>query len=269
MARYSNGESVLSRLARLFDAFGPETRSSTVSELSERTGIPLPTVSRMVAELVERGWLQRDAERRVWIGVRMWEMVSRAAPMRELSRTAMPFMTELHARIGQHVHLGVREGHEVLIVEQLSAPIAVRSLISTASRLPLHASAPGLVLLAHASADVQESVLAEPLRGYTPHTVTDPRALRMVLSRVRRAGAAYCPGLIDPIATSIAVPLRAADGQVMASLSVVLPNTEAAMAVMPAVRAAGLRICRALADRRVSELAVLTEDPRPLRTGTL
>ncbi|WP_084526179.1 IclR family transcriptional regulator [Nocardia vaccinii] len=117
MARYSNGESVFSRLARLLEAFEDDSPVITVSELSKRTGLSLPTVSRMVSELVERGWLQRDADRRVWIGLRMWELVSRAAPTRDLVRTAVPFMTELSARIGQNVHLSVRQGSEAMFIE--------------------------------------------------------------------------------------------------------------------------------------------------------
>ncbi|WP_216896295.1 IclR family transcriptional regulator [Nocardia alni] len=250
MARYSNGESVFSRLARLLEAFEDDKPVITVSELSKRTGLSLPTVSRMVSELVERGWLQRDADRRVWIGLRMWELVSRAAPTRDLVRTATPYMTELSARIGQNVHLSVRQGYEAMFVELLSAPNAVPTVLSgPGARLPLHASAPGLVLLAYAPSGVQEAVLSGALPALSPRTVTDPHALRALLSEIRRTGAAYCPGLIDPANTAIAVPVRSTGREVVAALSAIVPNTEGARSVVPLLRTAGAQVSRALADR--------------------
>jgi len=250
MARYSNGESVFSRLARLLEAFEDDNPVITVSELSKRTGLSLPTVSRMVSELVDRGWLQRDADRRVWIGLRMWELVSRAAPTRDLVRVATPYMTELCARCGQNVHLSVRQGFEVMFIELLSAPNAVPTVLSgPGARLPLHASAPGLVLLAYSPSGLQEAVLSGPLPPLSPRTVTDPQALRALLSEIRRTGAAYCPGLIDPANTAIAVPVRTSSREVVAALSAIVPNTEAARAVVPLIRTAGAQISRALVDR--------------------
>ena len=250
MARYSNGESVFSRLARLLEAFEDDSPVITVSELSKRTGLSLPTVSRMVSELVERGWLQRDADRRVWIGLRMWELVSRAAPTRELVRTSVPYMTELSARIGQNVHLSVRQGAEAMFIETLSAPNAVQTVLrGPGSRLPLHASAAGLVLLAYGPPAVQESVLACPLPALSARTVTEPNALRALLSEIRRTGAAFCPGLIDPANAAIAVPLRSNGREVVASLSAIVPNTDAARAMVPLLRTTGAQISRALAVR--------------------
>ena len=68
------GESVLSRAVRIFEAFTPDEPALTVSEISRRTGLHLATASRLVAELVSHGFLARDADRRVRIGVRLWEL---------------------------------------------------------------------------------------------------------------------------------------------------------------------------------------------------
>jgi DNA-binding IclR family transcriptional regulator len=261
MARYSNGESSFSRLARLLEAFGHDTPVVTVSELSQRTGIPLPTVSRMVSELVERGWLQRDGERRVWLGIRMWEMVARATPVRELRQVALPYMTELHARVGHHVQLSVRHGHDVVFTARLSTPDAVPAEQARSDRLPLHSGAPGLVLLAYAPLDVQEKVLVGTLTAFTERTVTDPRALRALLSDIRRSGMCYSPGTFEPATASIAVPIRIGGGQVVAALSAVVPNDDRARTAAPALRAAGARIHQALGDRRMPALTALAVEP--------
>ncbi|WP_069165277.1 IclR family transcriptional regulator [Nocardia altamirensis] len=249
MARSTSGESVLSRIVRLYEAFDPDATSVTVSELARRADLPLATASRLVSALVEHEWLHRDSSRRVQIGVRMWELAARASPTLGLRDAAMPFMEDLHAAVGQHVQLSVRQQHEVLYVERLSAPGSVRIVNRLAGRLPLHASSPGLVLLAHSSAELQETILTGPLPAFTPHTVTDPKVLRAKLSEVRRTGYAFCEGYIDEVSTAVAAPLYASRGHVVAALSVLVPKNESARTTIPAVLAAAHGISRALGNR--------------------
>ncbi len=248
MARPPAGESVLTRAVRILAAFGPDERSLRVSDIAVRTGLPVPTASRLVAEMVRHGLLARDPDRRVRIGVRLWELAMRASPTLSLREAAMPFLEDVHAVVGHHAQLGVLDGTEVLFVERLSAPGAVVNYTRIAGRLPLHASSSGLVLLAHAAAEVQEAVLAAPLVTYTPYTISTPGWLRRVLADVRRDGYAYCPGFIHEEALGVAVPVRDGARRVVAALSVIVPNDEQGRAVVPVLRAAARGVSRVLAD---------------------
>ncbi|MBP2329375.1 DNA-binding IclR family transcriptional regulator [Kibdelosporangium banguiense] len=237
---------MLSRAVRLFEVFGVDTPALTVSELARRAGLPVATASRLINELVSYGWLRRDASKRVRIGVRMWELASRASPTLGLREAAMPFIEALHAVVGHHVQLGVLQDHEVLFVERLSAPGAVVNVTRIAGRLPIHASSSGLVLLACGASELQESVLAGPLRAFTPNTVTEPKALRVLLAETRRNGYAFCAGFIDESATGIAVPLRGLSGRTVAALGVVVPNDDAARMQIPALLATARGISRSM-----------------------
>ncbi|MRH88969.1 helix-turn-helix domain-containing protein [Nocardia sp. SYP-A9097] len=248
MARSTSGESLLSRVVRIYEAFGPDHRAVTLSELALRSDLPLATASRLVNELIEHGWLRRDAQRRICVGVRMWELASRAAPTLGLQEAAIPFMSDLHAAVGNHVQLGVLQERDVLYIERLSAPRAIRNRVRVAGRLPLHATSSGLVLLAHAPAEMQEAELSRPLTALTRHTITDPAILRSTLSEIRHTGVAYCPGFVDEDATGIAVPIRTTGGRVVAALSVLVPNEMTARTAIPALRAAGRGISRLLGD---------------------
>ncbi|MFE7723899.1 IclR family transcriptional regulator [Nocardia rhizosphaerihabitans] len=247
MARSTSGESLMSRVVRIYEAFGSEHRAVTLTELAQRSDLPLATASRLVSELIEHGWLYRDAQRRVCVGVRMWELVSRAAPTVGLREAAVPIMADLHAAVGHHVQLAVLQDREVLYIERLSASRAIRNRVRVAGRLPLHATSSGLVLLAHSPSGVQEMALSRPLRALTPRTITDPVALRSALSEVRRTGVAYCPGFVDECATGIAVPVRGSGNQVVAALSVLVPHDLAARRVIPVLRSAGCDISSSLA----------------------
>ena len=248
MARSDSGESVLERVVRILEAFTPETPVLQVSEVARRAALPVATASRLIAELVEHGLLARDADRQVRIGTRLWELGLRASPTLSLREKAMPAMEGLQRSIGHHTQLGVLDGDEVLFVERLSADEAVINLTRIAARLPLHASSSGLVLLSYGSAVLQERVLQRPRHRYTPATVTDAVALRSLLAEVRKQGFALCPGYIHPDATGIAVPVRNADRQVVAAVSVIVPNDAGARGHVVALTAAAREIGDRLAE---------------------
>ena len=114
----------------------------------------------------------------------------------------------------------------------------------------MHATGVGLVLLAHAPHDVREDVLATELRRYTKYTITDPRRLRRVLADVRLQGHAISDRQIELISTSVAAPIRGADGTVVAALSVVAAARRIdPRQFVPAVVAAGRGVTRTLSGR--------------------
>ncbi|MCI2423294.1 IclR family transcriptional regulator [Saccharopolyspora sp. K220] len=251
MPRVATGESVLARAVRIFEAFTSVRRALTLSELARLTGLPIATTSRLVAELARHGLLTRDEEGRIRVGVRMWELAQRASPTLSLREAAMPFLEDVHTVVGQHVQFSVLDGDEVLFLERLSAPGAVINYTQIAGRLPLHASSSGLVLLAHAQAELQERVLAGPLQQLTPHTVTDPGQLRGVLAEVRRQGHVVTDGYIHVEATGVAVPVRGRSGEVVAALSVIVPNDGAAFTWVPVLCTAANGISRTLSREAI------------------
>jgi len=246
MARTQAGESVLSRVVRIIEAFGPRETSLTVTEISRRSRLHIATASRLVDELTSFGWLERGEGRKVRIGVKLWEVVSRASPTLGLREAAMPVMEDLHAIVGQHIQLGVIEGDEVLFVERLTAPGAVVNYTRVAGRLPLHASSAGLLLLAFAPPAQQERILAGPLEVFTGRTISSPAQLKIALAEVRRQGYALLSGHLHPAATGIAVPVRDPSGKVLSALAVVLPNDETAHSRIAVLQAASAAVTRAM-----------------------
>jgi len=246
MPRVATGESSLARAVRILESFTPDAPQLTVTEVARRSGLHVATASRIVGHLVGHGLLSRGPDRELRVGMRLWELASRAAPTRSLRDAAMPYLEDLHAVVGHHAQLAVLDGEDVIFLERLSARDAVVNYSRIAGRLPLHISSSGVVLLAYAPADVQERVLARPLESRTPSTITDPDRLRTTLEQVRRQGYALLPGHVHPDATGIAVPVRNGLGEVVAALSVIVPNDARAVAAVPALLAAARGIGRSL-----------------------
>lgn len=239
--------SVTGKVLALLAAFGPDAPALTLSELARRAGISVPTAHRRVSELVEWGALERGPDRRLRIGLRLWEVGSLAPRGLGLREAALPFLEDLYELTHENVQFAVRDGLEVVFVERIAGRHAVPVLTRVGGRFALHATGVGLALLAHAAPEVQEQVLSAPLPAYTQKTVTDPMVLRQMLAEIRRDGYAVSDGQVTLDALSVAAPIFAADGTAIAAVSLVVRADGAQPAALAlAIRGAARGIARAL-----------------------
>ncbi|GGV25902.1 IclR family transcriptional regulator [Streptomyces longisporoflavus] len=212
---------VLGRALQILGAFSAKCPEMTLSELSRRSGLPVSTVHRMLGELIAWGALERDDKGCYRVGLRLWEVASLAPRGQGLRERALPFLEDLSQVTRENVQLAVREGTEVVFVERIAGSGAVPVLTRVGGRFALTATGVGLVLLAHAPAEVQNQALAGPLERFTPDTVTDPRALRRMLADVRTNGYAVSDRQVTTDALSVAAPVFR-DATVIASVSLVV-----------------------------------------------
>jgi DNA-binding IclR family transcriptional regulator len=220
------GRSVTSRALAVLDAFDSSAPRLSLSEIAERSGTPLSTTHRLLGELTEWGALARRDDGRYEIGRKLWDLGLLAPVQLELRQVAAPFLLDVHTATRDTVHLAVREGRSALYVERISGRESVPVVSQVGSRLPLHATGVGKVLLASAPDDVVEAVLRAPARA-TRHTVVDPARLRRELGEVRRRGYARTAEEMSLGTLSVAVPVRAersGDPVVVAALGVVAPS---------------------------------------------
>lgn len=216
------GTTVTGRALALLGAYDEEHRRLTLTELAGRAGLPLPTAHRLVGELVAWGALARASDGRYVVGRRLWDIGLLAPLNAGLVEVASPFLHDLYGATLATVHLAVRDGSEVLYLDRLRGHASVPVVSSVGSRLPLHATGVGKVLLAHAPADVQAEVLGD-LSRITPYTVTQPGTLRRQLARVHKDGWASTVEEMSLGACSVAVPIRRGP-DVVAALGIVVPS---------------------------------------------
>ncbi|SFT52071.1 transcriptional regulator, IclR family [Geodermatophilus amargosae] len=244
------GRSVTSRALAVLDAFDASTPRLTLTEIAERSGTPLTTAHRLLAELTDWGALARRADGRYEIGRRLWDLGLLAPVSLELRQVAAPFLLDVHTATRDTVHLAVRDGLSALYVERISGRESVAVVSQVGSRLPLHATGVGKVLLAAAPDDVVAEALAAPARA-TRHTVVDPARLRRELSEVHRRGWARTAEEMSLGTLSVAVPVRVERGSgvvVAAALGIVVPSHRRDLPrLVPVLEVAARGIGRALA----------------------
>jgi DNA-binding IclR family transcriptional regulator len=247
------GRSVTSRALGLLDAFDSTSPRLSLSEIAERSGTPLATAHRLLAELADWGALVRRNDGRYEIGRKLWDLGLLAPVQMELRQVAAPFLLDVHTTIRDTVHLAVRDGLSALYVDRISGRDSVPVVSQVGSRLPLHATGVGKVLLAAAPPDVVEQAL-RALTPQTRHTVVDPARLRRELAEVRRRRYARTSEEMSPGAASLAVPVQV-DGRtgpmVVAALGVVVPpRRRDLLRLVPVLEVAARGIGRALARSR-------------------
>jgi DNA-binding IclR family transcriptional regulator len=247
--------SVLGRALRILAAFGPRDTELRLTELADRTGLPKPTVHRLVAELVSWGALERG-EDGLRLGFRLSLLGERVPRHHTLRELALPFMEDLYEATHESIHLGVLDGLEVLYIAKVTGERASAFEARIDERLPSHCTAVGKVLLAFGQAEVVRAVLAAGLQRRTPSTIGTPDALLRELKATLDRG--YGIGNQEAIRgiASVAAPVNGPDGTVVAGLSItgevsrLDPDRFA-----PAVRTAALSLSRELA--KASAIAAL------------
>jgi DNA-binding IclR family transcriptional regulator len=206
------GTTVTSRILALLGAFDARHRELTLSDLARRANVAIPTAHRLVGELTEGGALRRTEAGTYVVGRKLWDIGLLAPVARELREVAVPFLHDLYGATLETVHLAVREDDHVLYLETLSGHRSVPVVSTVGSRLPMHATGVGKVLLAYAPPEVRQRVLAGPLPRFLPRTITSPPVLARQLERVRADGYATTDEEMTPGARSVGVPIITDDG---------------------------------------------------------
>ncbi|REE05028.1 IclR family transcriptional regulator [Citricoccus nitrophenolicus] len=236
------------RVLSVLDVFDQDHLELTLSEISRRADLTLSTAHRLVGELRDWGALERTAEGRYAVGLRVLELGSLEPQMLQLRDVAPAYLADLQSAVQANVHLSVRDGHDVVYVESLQRHSGAHVLSRLGGRWPLHTTATGMVLLAAAPAPVRQDVLASPLKRYTDHTITDPDTLRRMLAEVHRTGVAVLTETITLGTFAVGVPVRGPSERVVAALSVTLKinGSRTVHQVLPALNATARALSRAL-----------------------
>lgn len=157
------------------------------------------------------------------VGLRAFEIGATAIEQGGFGARLIGAMEELGRRCNESVSLGVLSAGSVLIAQRVESPEVLRADIRPGTRMPLHASASGKVLLAAIPERSVLQFLPESLTASARKTHRDRAALLAELEQVRAQGfAAQSDEFVDGIA-AVAAPVFAAGGKMLAALSIAGP----------------------------------------------
>lgn len=212
------------RAFEILDTFR-DSPNQGVSELARRLRMHKSTVHRLLATLERLGYVVQDPESQQYrLGLKVLDLAAAVGATTDIRRRALPTMQHLVSLAQETVHLGVLIDGEVACIESVAShrPVAIMRLVG--KRGPAHVSSMGKVLLAHQPPNVIDRIIAEKgLPHLTDYSITDPRAFRQHLERVRAQGWALNAEEEEVGVGCVAAPVRDHRGVVVAALSIAAP----------------------------------------------
>ncbi|MEV5482797.1 MULTISPECIES: IclR family transcriptional regulator [Streptomyces] len=170
-------------LERMADAGG----EVGLSELSSSSGLPLPTIHRLMRTLVACGYVRQQPNRRYALGPRLIRLGESAS--RLLGTWARPFLARLVEETGETANMALLDGDEIVYVAQVPSRHAVRMFTEVGRRVLPHSTGVGKALLAHHSPEEVRALLGRTgMPAATDKTITDPDRFLDALADVRRLG---------------------------------------------------------------------------------
>lgn len=216
---------VIERMMSLLDALAQVPDTASLKQLATATELHPSTAHRILAAMCHARFVERQDAGNYRLGIRLLELGNIVKSRINVREIALPFMQELHEKIGEAINLGARHDDEIVYLERTSSGRSlVRVVYLVGGRAPLHLTSLGkLFLAADGTQKVRDYARRTGLPGKTPHSLTTLEALEKELDKVRRHGIAYDDEEAELGLKCVAAPIHDDEGQVVAALSVSAP----------------------------------------------
>ncbi len=210
----------LARGLQVLRAFGHDLPKASLSEIAERTGLARAVVRRNLLTLQHLGYVALSG-REFSLTPRVLELGFSYLSSLGLGKLAQQPMERLARQVEESCSLSVLDGQDIVYVQRVAVRKVMSIALSVGARLPAFAASMGRVILADLPpAELSEWLRGTTLRPFTHLTLHNPGGLKAELARVREQGYSLVSQELELGLCSIAVPIRAASGRVIAGLNV-------------------------------------------------
>lgn len=227
----------------------------TLPEIVRAVGLNRTTVWRLVLCLEELGYVERQADDRFRLGLKLLRLGAVVQGTLDLRAAARPAMEALASATDESVYLSVRTGDLRVCIDMVESKQSIRHRIALGEAIALYAGAAGKLLLAFMPPDeVRKYLERVKLEPICRQTIQDPMVLLAQLEQIRREELAFSveERFLDTL--SIAAPVRDHSGNVIAALSITGPSvrmeSRGTDKLAQEVRSAALDISKALGHMR-------------------
>lgn len=220
--RMANRTDIIGSLAKglqVIEAFGAEQPRMSISDVADATGLDRATTRRCLLTLHELGYANYDGKF-FTLTPRVLRLGMGALAAMPLAQLVQPWLDQLSERIGQSTSVSILDGNEIVYLARAAQRRVMSIALMPGSRLPVHCTSMGRVLLASLPRDQAfETIEASELTPRTQQSVTDPIEIMAQIDVAREQGYALIDQEVEPGLRSIAVPLYSVHGKVIAALN--------------------------------------------------
>jgi DNA-binding IclR family transcriptional regulator len=199
-----------------------QRQGARLADVAAATGLSRSTAHRLLTTMVGLGLAEQDqASGGYFPGLVLLGLGAAAANRHNLAELAAPFAQELADRTGDTVYVAVRSGNLAVCVDRIEGAFPIKILTwNVGDQRPMGVSASGLAMLAALPDDEVARVVeanAPRIEALTGH---DRAAVLGLVEQTRKRCYALNAGYSAPGMAAVAVPIRGARGEPLASLCV-------------------------------------------------
>jgi IclR family pca regulon transcriptional regulator len=220
---YTGDPNFMTSLARgliVIQAFTQQSPQMTISQLSVKTGLSRAAVRRCLYTLTKLGFAGAEDGSRYSLRPRMLSLSHTYTASNTLSTAAQPILERMSASLRESFSVATLDGEDIVYIARTQVSRVMAVDLHIGSRLPAYCTSMGRVLLAYLPTDQLENYLAKAvLTPHTTRTITSVEKLRLALRNVRRNGYALVDQEYEVGLRSLAVPVHASSGRVVATVN--------------------------------------------------
>jgi IclR family transcriptional regulator, pca regulon regulatory protein len=220
---YTGDPNFMTSLARgliVIQAFTQQSPQMTISQLSIKTGLSRAAVRRCLYTLTKLGFAGAEDGSRYSLRPRMLTLSHTYTTSNTLSSAAQPILERMSAALRESFSVATLDGEDIVYIARTQVNRVMAVDLHIGSRLPAYCTSMGRVLLAYLPTDQLEHYLAKVvLTPHTTRTVNSIEKLRLALRNVRRNGYALVDQEYEVGLRSLAVPVYASSGRVVATVN--------------------------------------------------
>ena len=143
------GDTPALRLFALVEVLAGSDRRHSLQSLVDETGLPKPTLHRMLQQLESAGMLLRESDGRHYgTGPRLRRLAENLLLHDTLHGARHAVLRSLVQEVGESCNITALSGSEVVYLDRVETAAPLRFYLHAGSRVPAHCSASGKVLLA-------------------------------------------------------------------------------------------------------------------------
>ncbi len=196
-----------------------------VTEIAAELGVHKSTVSRLIAVLESRGYVEQVSDRGKYrLGFSIARLARASSGHLDLVKLSQDVCDSLAAEVGETTNLAVLDADRIINIAEAIGPAEITLRTWVGQSCPAHATSSGKVLLAGLDAADVRFRLASVLESFTQNTVVKIADLQRELAIVRERGWACVTEELEVGLNAVAAPVHDADAQVIAALSVSGPS---------------------------------------------
>ncbi|MFC4278299.1 IclR family transcriptional regulator [Achromobacter aloeverae] len=204
----------------------PMRRGFSLSELSKLTGLPHPTVLRLLRHLTDMGMVAWNADTKIYrLGPLTFELGLAAAEHCDIRGVCGDTLDRLQAETQDTCYLTLRSGFDAVCIDRREGVSPIRVLtLDIGSRRPLGVGAAGLAILNRLPDEEAEAIIQSSEPKLDRYNRMSLDIMRMLLRETRERGYAVCGNWVTLGVTAIAVPVCTGDGRPLGALSISAVN---------------------------------------------